>query len=118
MIEMTMQVPDRLAQRLRPMSPWLPAVLELSLIGFKTSATRTASEIIDFLSNGPLPAKVAAYTVSERAQERTRRLLTLNEAGMLSEEEQRELDELEQIEHIMILLKAQVRQELVGASNG
>lgn len=118
MIEMTMQVPDRLAQRLRPMSPWLPAVLELSLIGFKTPATQTASEIIDFLSSGPSPSEVAVYTVSERAQERTRRLLTLNEAGMLSEKEQRELDEMEQIEHIMVLLKAQVRQQLTGASGG
>jgi hypothetical protein len=118
MIEMTMQVPDRLAQRLRPMSPWLPTVIELSLIGFKTPATQTASEIIDFLSNGPSPSEVAIYTVSERAQERTRRLLALNEAGMLSEEEQRELDEMEQIEHLMILLKAQLRQQLAGTASG
>ena len=77
MVEMTMQVPDKLAQRLRPMSPWLATVLELSLVGFTTSAVQTASEIIDFLSTGPSPSDVAAYTVSERAQERLRRLLGL-----------------------------------------
>ena len=118
MIEMTMQVPDKLAQRLQPMSSWLPTVLELSLIGFKTSAVQTASEIIEFLSGGPLPSEVTVYTVTERARERTRRLLALNEAGMLSEEEQCELDEMEQIEHIMVLLKAQIRQQLAGASSG
>ena len=118
MIEMTMQVPDELAQRLRPMSPWLPTVLELSLVGFKTPAVQTASEIIDFLSMGPSPSEVVAYTVSQRAQERARRLLALNKAGMLSAEEQTELDEVEQIEHIMILLKAQVRRRLAGASGG
>ena len=116
MIEMTMQVPDRLAQRLRPMSPWLPTVLELSLIGFKTPAVQTASEIIAFLSAGPSPAGVALYTVSGRAQERLRRLLALNEAGLLSLEEQTELDEIEQIEHVMILLKAQTHQQSTGAS--
>ena len=116
MVEMTMQVPDSLAERLRPMSLWLPAVLELSLVGFKTPAVQTASEIIAFLSAGPSPTAVAAYTVSEQAQERVRRLLALNKAGSLSLEEQTELDEIEQIEHIMILLKAQAREQLTKVS--
>jgi hypothetical protein len=35
MIQITMQITDRLAQRLQPMSEWLPTILELSLVGFK-----------------------------------------------------------------------------------
>ena len=112
MFEVTVQVPDKLAERLRPMSSWLSAVLELSLAGFKTRAVQTVSEIIAFLSTGPSPDKVAAYTVSERAQQRLRRLLALNEAGLLSPEERAELDEIEQIEHIMIMLKAQAQQQI------
>jgi len=46
-----------------------------------------------------------------------RRLLALNEAGMLSSEEQAELDEIGQIEHIMTLLKAQARKRLAGEVN-
>ena len=114
MFEVTMQVPDRLAQQLRLMSPWLPTVLELSLVRFKTRAVQTVSEIITFLSTGPSPDEVVACTVSERAQQRLRRLLALNEAGLLSLEEQAELDEMEQIEHIMIMLKAQARKQLAG----
>jgi predicted amidohydrolase len=114
MSEVTVQVPDKLAQRLRPMSPWLSTVLEFSLAGFKTQAVQTVSEIIAFLSTGPTPAEVAAYTVSERSQQRLRRLLTLNEAGLLSLEEQAELDEIEQIEHIMTMLKARTRQHLTS----
>jgi hypothetical protein len=34
--------------------------------------------------------------------------LALNGAGLVSEEEQQELDELQQIEHIIIMLKAQL----------
>ena len=115
MLKVTMQVPDRLAPRLRSMSPWLPIVLELSLVGFKTKAVQTASEIIAFLSTGPSLDKVIAYTVSEEAQQRLRRLLTLNEAGLLSLEEQAELDEIEQIEHITIMLKTQARKRLAGS---
>lgn len=105
---MTMQVPDELAERLQPMSLWLPTIIELSLIGFKTLATQTASEIIEFLSNNPSPDEVHHYYVSEESQERLRRLLTLNESGMLAEMEQLELDELQKIEHVIIMLKARI----------
>ena len=50
--------------------------------------------------------------MSKRAQERLRRLLALNGAGMLGEMEQLELDEIQQIEHIMIMLKTQIAEEL------
>ncbi len=52
-----------------------------------------------------------AYNVSDRAQERLRRLLAINEAGLVSEAEQAELDEIEKIEHVVILLKAQVQEQ-------
>ena len=110
---MTLELPDQLAQRLRPMSPWLPTVLELSLVGFQTQAVRTASEIIDFLSTSPSAEEVANYTISDEAQQRLRRLLALNESGLLSLQEREELDELEQIEHIMLALKVQARKQLL-----
>jgi hypothetical protein len=108
MIQMTMQVPDKLAARIQPMSFWLPTIIELGLIGFKTLATQTATELIEFLAQNPSPQAVFDYHVSEERQERLRRLLTLNEGGMLSEMEQLELDELEQIEHVVIMLKSRI----------
>ena len=111
---LTLQVPERLLERLRPLSPWLPTVLELSLAGFGTRAVQTASELIAFLSAGPTPEEVIDCTVSDEAQQRLRRLLALNEAGLLSEEEQTELDEIEQIEHIILMLKADTRKRLAG----
>jgi predicted amidohydrolase len=116
MVEMTLTVPDQLAARLQPMTDWLPTVLELSLQGFKTPAAQTLSEIITFLSAGPTARQVAAFMVSERAQERLKRLLALNQAGLLSQAEQDELDELEQLEHIMVLLKAQAHKRVQETS--
>ena len=113
MVEIKLQITDSLAQRLQPISDWLPTVLELSLVRFKTPAVQTASEIIDFLATGPSPDEVMAYHVSDRAQERLRRLLAINEAGLASAAEQAELDEIEQIEHIVVLLKAQSQEKLV-----
>lgn len=112
MVQMTMQVPNELAKRLQPIRSWLPIILELSLVGCKTPATETASEIIRFLSKNPSPQKVLDYHVSKRGQARLRRLLALNEAGLLGEMEQLELDELQQIEHIIIMLKAQIAEQM------
>ncbi len=111
MVQMTMHVPNDLAKRLRPIRYWLPTILELSLVGLKTQATETATEIIQFLSKNPSPQDVLNFHVSKRAQERLRRLLALNEAGVLGEMEQLELDELQQIEHIIIMLKTQIAEE-------
>lgn len=103
-----MQVSNDLARRIKPIRYWLPTILELSLVGFKTPATETASEIVQFLSTNPSSLAVLEHRVSDRAQARLRRLLALNEAGLLGEMEQLELDELQQIEHIMIMLKTQI----------
>ncbi len=112
MVKMTMQFPDELAKRIQPMRSWLPVIIELSLVGFKTLAIQTATEIIQFLSHNPSPQEVLNYHVSERAQKRLRRLLALNEAGLLGEAEQLELDELQQIEHTVIMMKAQLAKQL------
>jgi hypothetical protein len=108
MIQLTMQVSDELGRRLRPLQSWLPTIIELSLIPFKTVAATTASEIITFLAQNPPTNEVLAYHVADETQERLNRLLALNEAGMLSPHEQLELDERDQIEHILIMLKARI----------
>jgi hypothetical protein len=112
MVQMTMQVSDKLAKRTQPMGRWLPTIIEISLIGFKTLATIAAAEVIYFLSTNPSPQDLLKYHISEQSQQRLQRLLVLNEAGILSQTEQLELDELQQIEHIIIMLKAQVAKTL------
>lgn len=112
MAQMTLEMPDELAERIRPLEAWLPAVLELSLIGFRTLAAATAAEVIEFLATEPSPRELLEYRASERAQERLRRLLVLNEAGHLGESEQRELDELQKVEHIVVMLKARAGELL------
>lgn len=104
-----MEVPDDLARRLSPISAWLPTVLELSLVGFRTGAVQTAWEIIAFLATGPSPQEVIDFHVSDRAQQRLRRLLALEAAGELSSDEQVEIEEIERTEHIMIMLKGRIR---------
>lgn len=111
MIQLTMQVPDDLARRIEPIGSWLPTIIELSLVGFKTVAIAAATEVIQFLATNPTPQELLNYHISEQAQNRLQRLLVLNESGILSEDEQLELDELERLEHIVVMLKAQVANQ-------
>jgi len=82
--------------------------LDDNLVGCKTVAAATATEVIEFLSQTPTREEVLAYHASECSQTRLQRLLALNAAGQLGEAEQQELDELQQIEHIIVMLKAQL----------
>ena len=116
MTRLALEVSDELAERIRPLGAWLSAVLELSLVGFRTLAAATAAEVIEFLAHNPSPHDVLSYRASEQGQNRLRRLLTLNTAGLLGESEQRELDELQQIEHIVVMLKAQAAERLQAVS--
>src|SRR2546428_8083821 len=108
MVQMTLNISYALAERLQPLGAWLPTVLELTLVGCKTVAAATATEVLEFLAQGPTPEEVLAYHASARAQGRLRRLLALNAAGLLGEDEQQELDELQQIEHIIVMLQARL----------
>jgi hypothetical protein len=116
MVQVTMQVPEELANKIQPIQVWLPAILEISLVGCKTLAAAAAAEAIQFFSANPTPQQVLDYHVSKRAQTRLRRLLALNAAGVLGKTGQHELDELQQLEHIIIMLKAQVAQQLQKAA--
>lgn len=112
MTSMTVQVPDDLAKRVQSFSSWFPTIIELSLAGFKTLASAGAAEVTEFLSQNPSPHEVLSFHASEESQARLRRLLALNAEGMLSNSEQLELDELQQLEHIVVMLKAQVGKQL------
>lgn len=105
MTSVTLQLPDELAARVLPMQPWLPTLLSLSLAGFCTPASRTVAEVVAFLAEGPTPEQVLTFHISDDAQARLQRLLALNQAGLLSVEEESELAELEKLEAMFVALK-------------
>ena len=106
MVQMTFNVSDGLAERLQPLGTWLPTVLELTLVGCKTVAAATATEVLEFLAQGPTPEEVLAYRAG-RAQNQLQRLLAQMH-GVPVWRKSGGTDELQQIGHIIIMLKAQL----------
>lgn len=102
-------MPESLLKRVEPFSRWLPSILEVSLLEFNTPAAVAAHEVVAFLAGNPSPEEVSRYRAPAQRQAWMDRLLTLNSAGAISEAEQRELDELLKLEHVVVMLKANAR---------
>lgn len=69
-------------------------------------------ELIDFIAAGSTAADVASFQPSEEARARAFELISNEKDGTITPEEQSELDHFMQLEHVMRLAKARVRQSV------
>lgn len=124
MATITLQIPDELAQRLEPLQNRLPELL-WQLLDKKNPTTiepeinthsgdipAVYQEVLDFLIKSPIPQDIVNFKVSQQAQTRLQILLDKNRESTLNEMEIAELDVYEQLEHLMILLKARAYSEI------
>jgi hypothetical protein len=74
------------------------------------SAAKSYDEIIDFIAAGTTPETVVAFRPSDTVQQRVAELVERSHNGSASAEEQSELEDYLQLEHIMIMAKARARQ--------
>ncbi|MBI5931678.1 MAG: hypothetical protein HY862_20380 [Chloroflexi bacterium] len=70
-------------------------------------------EVLDFLATNPTPQQIIDFRASEMLQERLRYLLDQNREGVLTTQENSELDEMQHMNHFMAMLKARVRIKLM-----
>jgi hypothetical protein len=113
MVAVTLELPDALAQRVKPFSRWIPSILEISLLSFKTPTAQTAHEVIDFLASNPSAKAVHEYYASEAVQQRMSELMSLNREDKINPGELTELDELLSLASVITSLKASlINQEI------
>jgi hypothetical protein len=74
------------------------------------SAPKSYEELVDFIAAGTTPATVVAFHPSDSVQQRVTELVERSKDGSISAEDQSELDDYLQLEHIMIMVKARARQ--------
>ena len=78
--------------------------------------TPSYEEIVDFIAAGTTPEAVVAFRPTKAAIQRVEDLIARSRDGIISSEEQAELDDYLQLEHLLILAKARARQNLQLAS--
>ncbi len=68
--------------------------------------------VTDFLASAPALEEIAAYRLPDELQERAHKLLEKNREGTLSTDEQAEMEEFRQLDHLLTLVKAKARLKL------
>nr|MDZ8058419.1 hypothetical protein [Nostoc sp. EkiNYC01] len=124
MAKLTIQIPDELAERLEPLQSRLPQLLWLLLdadvrqtseqpkVNAQTvEISEVYQEVLDFLIKRPTPEEIIAFKVSSQAQMQLEVLLEKNRSASLTQMELAQLDVYEQLEHLMILLKARAMEK-------
>jgi hypothetical protein len=70
-------------------------------------------ELVDFLVREVPPQAAIDFRPSPELEARLEELLSASGRGELSRDEQRELEQFQMLEHVLRLLKAKARQNLV-----
>jgi hypothetical protein len=105
MATLTIEIPDELMAQLAPVHDQLPELLSRCLSPSALSA-QVYRYILDFLTSQPTPAQIAAFRPTPAMQERLQYLLDRSQSSNLTITESQELEEYEQIEHLIVLLKS------------
>jgi hypothetical protein len=112
MVEITLQVPEDLAERLQSVREQLPEILEIGLQYSRPLSIRAYAQVLEFLATAPNPAEILTFRPSPAIQSEVNRLLSRHKAGTLTPDEESELDRIGDLEHILMALKARARQQL------
>jgi len=107
MVQITIEVPEALAERLATVRDRLPDVLAHGLDALSPLPNAVYRAILEFLASNPSPAAVLHFKPTPQMQERVSALLAKSRAAPLTPIEAAELEEYGCIDNVLSLLKAQ-----------
>jgi uncharacterized coiled-coil DUF342 family protein len=105
----TLDIPDELAARLRPLTEQLPRILELGLRELNATTQpdfEGVAEVLETLAGLPTPEEILALRPSEALQDRIRALLEKNRTEGLTPAEEQEWEQYQYLEHLVRIAKA------------
>ncbi len=111
----TIEVPEKLAGKLRPYQDRLLELLELGLREVQQTPGETSQdieEILSLLASRPTPEEILAIRPSDEVQARFSSLLAQSKTGTISRAEESELERYLMLEHLVRLAKAQALQAI------
>jgi hypothetical protein len=114
-MQITLDIPDDIAQQLQPLQRDLPQILALGMQQLNANPSTGFSgltEILEFLAQLPSPQQILDLHLSPILQAEVETLLEKNRTQGLNNEEQRLWQQYEFIEHLVRLAKAQALLKL------
>ena len=110
-MQMTIEIPDKLAKQLEPEQDRLAEIIARGLRRSWSGASELRREVISFLARRPTAEEILGFRPSEAAAKRSRELLARNQDGALSVEEEAELDEMCEVDRFVSLIKTEILQQ-------
>lgn len=114
-MQITLDIPDDIAQQLQPLQEDLPQILALGIQQLNANPSTGLSgltEILEFLAQLPSPQQILDLHLSPTLQAEIETLLEKNRTQGLNQKEQRLWQQYEFIEHLVRLAKAQALLKL------
>ncbi len=111
----SIQIPEELANRLKPLGDRIPQIIELGLRRFNATEQTTfegADEVLEFLASLPEPKHILQLRPSEKFQTRISRLKEKNRETGLSPQEEIEWEHYQYLEHLIRIAKAKAYLKL------
>ena len=112
MVQMTIEVPEILAERLVAVRDRLPEVLAHGLDELSPLPNTVYRSILEFLASNPSPEAVLDFHPTPQMQECVSALLEKSRTMQLTPIEEAEFDEYLRIDNVLSLLKAQAFKRL------
>jgi hypothetical protein len=118
MSSLQVDVPDELADQLRPLADQLPQILALGLRELNAASQpgfAGAAEVLEFLARLPTPEETLTLQPSEALRRRVAELLDRSKESDLSPTEEQEWQQYAFLEHLVRVAKAQALLKLKQA---
>jgi hypothetical protein len=118
-MQIILEVPDRLAEKLHALGDRLPEVLDRALGELTLAETipyQDELQIVELLASQPSPEAILAIRPTPALQTRMSELLDRHKSGTLSRSEEVELDRYLLLEHWVRLAKAHAYKRLQTAA--
>lgn len=116
-MEITLNVSEELASRLRPVEDQLPQILELGIRDLNARQGGTfagLAELLEKLASLPSPEEILALRASPALQERIDTLLEKSKDEGLTPDERREWEQFCYVEHLVRMAKGNAETKAVG----
>ncbi|MGB3511541.1 MAG: hypothetical protein WBA93_20340 [Microcoleaceae cyanobacterium] len=115
MPQITLNLPDELISRLHYFEKELPQILELGMRELNASSTeglKGVANLLEFLVSLPSPEEILALRPSEILQNQINILLEKNRTAELTNEEKKQWEQYQYLEHLVRIAKAKAYLKL------
>src|SRR2546425_11500438 len=107
-MQVTIEIPDKLAEQLAPERDHLTAIIARGLRRSWSGTSGLRREVISFLARRPTAEQIIKFRPSETAIQHLQDLLRRNQENTLAPEDEAELDDLCEVDRFVSLIKTEV----------